>query len=419
MPDQPTSTANELWDRLVRDYWETKPGVFENVLSEPVMTEQECFDALVATAECTRQGRPAPTDFRCYVDGAMVANALDQLALFPIAADGDLRGYAARVSASLGGKKFGIISNQFVAASRPLWRRLHRLFSELVPRTGLPSHALDCALFLGNYDHTPFGIHRDPANILTFTIGPRKRILAWPVEYFASTPQLRELVVGPPDAGAARDAIELTMGPRDIMYWPPSHWHVAAPHDDDPAFCASLGCGLYMDGGPPGLITALFEAVDDLAKEHRALRELRFAPEACGVTDTLPPQLAERISTLKDLAANGALERAAHGAWLRRVTAAGMVPIPREPVPLTEGDAVRSTGDRILSATTGEQVLVAANGHCFELRPGEGVLRVLARLARGEEIVVGDENAAVDADARQLLEALLGVGAAVVVERSS
>ncbi len=97
------------------------------------------------------------------------------------------------------------------------WLRVREFLSGIYQFIGMPVEATEASVFLGNYEKTPFGLHKDTCSMFMFVVAGRKRIRAWPDEYFRG----KENVANTLDYEQfLNDAVTLEGGPGDVIYWP-------------------------------------------------------------------------------------------------------------------------------------------------------------------------------------------------------
>lgn len=81
-----------------------------------------------------------------------------------------------------GENKFGIIINNADKYNPDLKRKIKGVLDKMILTNGLPSGGFSMALFIGNYDFSPIGIHIDKnlSNVLHFHLGPNdKEMILW------------------------------------------------------------------------------------------------------------------------------------------------------------------------------------------------------------------------------------------------
>jgi hypothetical protein len=233
-------------------------------------------------------------------------------------------------------------------------------------------------LFLGDYETTPFRVHKDRANIFSFVLQGRKRMRVWPFEVFE---QLglpaggANPVVDLADYSAFLDRSEVIEGgPGDILYWPASHWHIA---ESTGGLAASISLGFAED--PRQVARVLGETMEQLVAE-------RLPESPRDLEASLPPAYTEALARVRELDLAASLQRR----WMERVSASGFRLAPPPPVaPL--GDIVTAEFP-IVCAQVGDRLLCAANGVSIEV---DAALRpIIDTLNSGAPVAVTAETRA-------------------------
>ena len=312
-----TTLPPQFWDTFLTEYWEKKPGVFKGVITEPLLTGGDVLEALRHSAEELVGGLDNPTQasahtIRLYIDG-LQAQYPHYMKFFP---EGDsLEEYLDVVSRRLEGRSFGIVLNELQLHFQPALPRLVDFLRPLLAHSQIPSGYVESAVFMGTYPLTPFGIHNDVGNdVLTFSVQGRKRFLLWPPGYFEENPVGRFLEPDP--AQYIGDAIDLEVGPNDMMYWPPSWYHVA--YNTTAEAHATISVGFWRN---TVLSRAVAEIVEDALGEHLAAANRYNGSWAA--RPELPPELSGALRSLRELVMSGELEKRAVERWQRRVGAGG------------------------------------------------------------------------------------------------
>jgi hypothetical protein len=224
------------------DAWDQGPHVFRNVLSAPLFSPREFIEAIVATA-AEYFADPNRRAGRVYVAGEPLKP--EQLAPFlPTSLDQSVEDYLAGLTRTH--PDFAVIlagcERHIPAIRERFLPLLHAVFS----RVGYPMRTNSC-IYAGTYRTTPFGIHMDFCHVLLSCGIGTKTLAFWPQSYFESRKDL--FVDGKLRARVdehLQDATVITLGPRDALYWPGNHWHVAI--NDKGTFEASLSMGVYHRG---------------------------------------------------------------------------------------------------------------------------------------------------------------------------
>lgn len=86
--------------------------------------------------------------------------------------------------------------------------------------------------FFGNYRATPFGIHRDPAGVFSFTLKGHRSYYTWPAATFE--PDHPDLFNPDPDVidKHLATAERIDVRPGQVVYWPSNRWHLVASSGD-------------------------------------------------------------------------------------------------------------------------------------------------------------------------------------------
>jgi hypothetical protein len=332
------------------DFLEHDWGKRATVLRGELLLDQaETFALLQRASEAFRAGKEAQVRF--FIGHANLVSDIGSH--LPRADEPSLEAYADRVRAAVG--TFGVVVNFVHLFDWELTRKLRSFAQPIIQRVGLPTAQAHAVLFLGDYDTTPFRVHKDRANVFSFVLHGRKRIRVWPYEVFkyhglpagSSNP-----VVDLADYEDFLDRSEVIEGgPGDILYWPASHWHIA---ESTGGLAASISLGFAED--PRQVARVLGETVEQFVAER--LPEAPRDPEA-----GLPAAYTGAIARVRELDLAASLQRR----WMERVSASGFRLAPPPPAaPL--GDMVTAEFP-IVCAQVGERLLCAANGVSIEVDP--------------------------------------------------
>ncbi len=108
----------DAWSCFAKEYWERQPLLLPQVLTQPLASEAEIFQASV---EAGAHFRAIDEDFglSLYVEHARQVASIDDY--LPQASDGSLARYAERVSRCLEGRRFGLVLEDIQAYAPTLW----------------------------------------------------------------------------------------------------------------------------------------------------------------------------------------------------------------------------------------------------------------------------------------------------------
>nr|WP_306414591.1 cupin domain-containing protein [Corallococcus carmarthensis] len=253
---------------------------------------------------------------RLFVEGRQIGPT-EQLKFLP-RGDG-LSGYMKELNATFDGARVGIILNDVELYNARLGVLLRKLLAPLISRVGIPARNVESTIFAGDYDVTPFGIHKDDsADVLTLVIEGRKRMLVWPEAYFDEHPErLQQLQAGNEAIPLfEKDATVLLAEPGDIMYWPGSAYHVATSTGGVVATCA---IGFWHKANLSEMIS---ELVKDVLTSKLGGRNTVVQSWQPG---TVPSELESSTRALQELLAGGEFQAALSKAWTERVERIGFM----------------------------------------------------------------------------------------------
>ncbi|MES2118787.1 MAG: hypothetical protein V4578_26705 [Pseudomonadota bacterium] len=199
----------------------SKPAVFPACLT-PEQTARLRRCVLDIVAEVAREHQET-YGYRLWLDGRQSEDLTAHFAAHPTP-DEDLETWVAR---AFGDKKFGIILNRGEKFSQQLSRSIAFALQPLLERIGMPSEGFLFTIFIGNYDMTPLGIHKDlpGKSVMHFHLGPgAKTIYTWEDDDYACPPEQRQnnMTPGPHLATATRH----TFQEGEIYFMPENKFHL-------------------------------------------------------------------------------------------------------------------------------------------------------------------------------------------------
>lgn len=174
------------WDEFL-EYTEkmTIPAVFNNCMpKEETALMRACI--LEILAELARL-RTLKYGYRVYLDGMQLRRGdMDKIYDAPPLANETLEEWVIRV---FGDKKFGMIINQGERFNLKLSKLIALKLEPFLAKTGIPTEGIIFTLFIGNYESTPLGIHKDlpGKSVMHFHLGPGpKTIYTWDTDKFTN-----------------------------------------------------------------------------------------------------------------------------------------------------------------------------------------------------------------------------------------
>ncbi|SEM61421.1 hypothetical protein SAMN04488505_105190 [Chitinophaga rupis] len=175
----------EWWDNFLEvTQGQTKTAVFKNCMDkdETALLRSLVLDILKELCIL----RTVKYGFRAYVNGRIInTEEMGQIYDAPPLEGEDVETWSARV---FGDKKFGMIINLGEKFNLQLSTIIALKAEHLFERVGFPRDGVNFTLFIGNYDKTPLGIHKDPTgqNVIHFHLGPGpKTMYTWDKDLYA------------------------------------------------------------------------------------------------------------------------------------------------------------------------------------------------------------------------------------------
>jgi 50S ribosomal protein L16 3-hydroxylase len=378
--------SSTFWRDFARRYWNQRPVHLTKPFKQPFITVQQLFEGITHISDVFRRGSNN-FPLRFYVRDMDKVHFLD---LVPVRDDRSLDGYVDRMRARLQSQPFGLVINDYHAGDELAWRRARDFLRELFNAVGIPPGKASVDIFFGSYDVTPFGLHKDFQHVFTWILKDRKRILTWPFETFSHLPGVppsaltKQVVVRSAnlhDYSAARDsALVLEGNAGDLLYWPPSNWHVAESRGAEAPVTISIGITDFAD--PITEIQAIIQQHADYIESEGGC----WFPLTLSGAAKLPRAYSQRLKWFNALSKGNSLVSKLKAGWLARLTGLGLGQIPSIDAPSTPifphdilvGDAKYP----IRWAVDKENLMYSANGWTWEVPNDRGLLKLIRSLNR-------------------------------------
>jgi hypothetical protein len=367
-----------FWKDFLENTWECEPAHLGTAI-EPLLAPEELFTLAVIVAEAVAGG-DASLKVRWCDDGKKIrtlapdpANA----AVLPQRRDRSIEGYCRRMS-EVETFFFQLPSLQRFHAA--LWPRIVRFCRNLYPHTGIPAHMAWTDAYFGRYASTPFGVHLDGASNFTFGVHGYKSLYLWEPEYYHAHMA---------SAGAydfdrfLPDAIKLTVGPGEVIYWPHRFYHIAIP---DNRFSVTMNFAFYAERDHASWLQEAFR--ETIAGTHSK------QPPLHGLK--LPDQLAAACGAVVAKVSEGEFERHLLKELVAHCTRFGFLESP----PLSSigrierGTKVFRTVDTLLVCVPDGRgsLILSSNGHTSDVPERESTRALINALNSGERVNVDSEN---------------------------
>ncbi|MBO0804944.1 MAG: hypothetical protein J2P25_17955 [Nocardiopsaceae bacterium] len=388
------------WELFARQFWNKAPVVMPGWPADPgrpagppPVDARRAYDVVVTASEPFRAGtrfRALP-DVRFLTDEGQIRAPGD---LLPGPGDRGVDQYVKRLGAG------GILlsAEQPLLLDFTLWSQVRDLISPLWDQVGYPVLPVIAELAIGKGSVDAGGMSREATHAsLTWVLWGGMEIRS------RSSDPMRAADANPPG-----DTLRGRTG--DLLYWP-AHYRHAIDYGEG---CLALRLRIPADRRLPA--AAVKDLLSDRLQAGRDGNDdvpyLAFPPEPG--PDGASPQM-EPLAAIGDaLTGEGPeLDRLLRIGWARRVSAAGLEPVPgpREPGTFRHDQRVRSTARIIRMTDEPGSSIWAVNGHAFTVRgpladtlpgrlaspvpvgelagEGSGVLALLRKLheLRGIEVV--------------------------------
>lgn len=377
--------SRSFWETFCELHLEKSPLVLKQPFASQFADSSDVFKGLVNASEQYREGTRIPP-IRFYVEHAWQQAEIGRLLVHED--DASVSGYAERITRELEGRQFGLIVNDYHAQDQVTWFRLRRFLLGLYELVGMPPNQCEVGVFFGNYDKTPFGLHKDPHSVFTFIVEGRKRILAWPDEVFRGRPKMHDTL----EYEQFRDQATVLEGePGDVLYWPSSHWHVAESTGG-----LSLTISFSIDFSryaPVHIFQGIVRMLQDrlMSTNGQGVESLNLAARTQSA-DRITGLTETAVESLNSVVNDPQLQRLLQIAWLNHVTGFGFngVPSPLPPRTLLDEDIIQGDPDFPLMWLPIEdnEVICSANGHSFSITAHPNVAELFAVLNQGNPHIV-------------------------------
>jgi hypothetical protein len=377
------------WCDFVEQYWEKEPGAFRDV-DTGFRDERAIFDGILCAAEELRAG-----SIRDHRDVSFhLANSVvvDPGPYLPRDSE-SLESYLTRLDASVAGRPFTLLINNFQEFSHSLCVRLRLFARHLLEHVRLlPAGTVSSHLMLARYAVSPFAVHKDPNSVFTFMIRGRKTLRVWPFEAFADRTRdpfarHRQLNLYDFDYRPFQASGTPLIGePGDVLYWPSTYWHVGESTGE--AVHISLHLTLDLHSEPRGealdLLHRVVEASLTDADWHSGYPVQSFHDS--GLLRP-PTQLMAAVGALAQ-ATQDTIEDSVTALWLSRMSAQGFWTLAKRAAPITPAavEATRTVlqADPVFPVywtVSGGSVTLAAHGQVIRFPTRIWTDELLAALA--------------------------------------
>lgn len=216
-------TGSADWQAFNSEFWERNPVLMSSGFRESPITLEDLYAAVVNMPERGRFDRfwmATTSPVRKRSDFRRIS--LDLIG--PKASDASFAGFFERI----GDHAFGINIHKLTQADQRFDDWIGVFSAGTASAPGPEPILWQSDTFFGTYRATPFGIHRDPAGVFSYTLMGRRTYYTWPMDAFE--PDHPDLFTPDPDVLARHldraEKFEVEAG--QALYWPSNRWHLVA-----------------------------------------------------------------------------------------------------------------------------------------------------------------------------------------------
>jgi hypothetical protein len=170
---------NLWWDAFIKKTHNLKKtSVFKNAMDkkETEFLRTYVLEILIELSKL----RTNEYGYRVYIDGVLLDNkGMNKIYDAPPLKNENLEQWTNRVFKD---SKFGMIINAGEKFNLKLSKNIALKTKPLLEKIGFPREGINFSIFIGNYDKTPLGIHKDPLgeDVMHFHLGPgNKTMYTW------------------------------------------------------------------------------------------------------------------------------------------------------------------------------------------------------------------------------------------------
>ena len=320
--------SREFWSRFKNRYWEKEPGLFSQLFEKPLISPAEAFDAAVRASDLYR-ARDDNVAIRFYIEEGEIASDLSKY--LPRARDGTLAKYARRISQQISHRRFAFVLGETQIYRLSIWQS-PRFPLRFYTRTDIPLQPASATLFIGDYEKTPFGVHRGTSGNFKFIVDGRKRIRLWPSAHFRNDSRGDHFLNYERDLKAST---VFTGCPGDVIYWPSDSWHSG---ENARGVATSISLALFVEDRLSLRQEVWNEAVRYTQQDLDAAGPPHSFTDDGSSTRRIRPLIKRTGKIFARITADPALEESVVARYLNRLTGLGFGEVP----PPAKADKLRN-----------------------------------------------------------------------------
>lgn len=225
LANQVTTYDTEWWDEfLVKTNNLTKTSVFKDCMNKDETKLLRTY--ILQVLQTLAKLRTTQYGYRVYVDGKQLDHTEMKLVYDFPPYDGEaLEDWAKRV---FGEKKFGMILNLGEKFNLALSKNIALKTQPYFEKVGFPREGINFSIFIGNYDKTPLGIHKDSAgeDVMHFHLGPgNKTMYTWGKDQYTDLTTIQKFDKQDVE-GLLPYSTEFSFEEGDMYFMPEGEYHI-------------------------------------------------------------------------------------------------------------------------------------------------------------------------------------------------
>lgn len=367
-----------VWKTFFSSYWLKTPVLYKNPFGAPVFSQTEILELLKRyQADLSRKVKRDITVYNKHRSSTMGILNSERINtgiedLLPNQQADDLMAYFDQLSEKKGFEEFCIYIND-AHSDEEIWKKCYGLLKYINQHMSSIPSKISCDFFIGNYEKTNFGAHRDPIDNMMFMVFGSRRMLTW-------SDELWKKGLGNPDSNSfikldyevhREAATAYTLEPGDLLYWPSTYWHVG---ENDGQLSASFNLDFPTSGNDlladeiikKSMTDALKEVAKKLFRENGHYAGTLPRNEA----GDLPGHYLQSSNQIAEKLHYSDIQTQIESNWLAKISSAGMMkPIPVNKATVANDQLLAESTERpILSRLIGETLTISSGGHIVQVR---------------------------------------------------
>lgn len=389
------------WEHFMAEYWDQAPVLIKGYHKETIISEEDFFTLFKLQSEQILAGKRAGLTLydknRVSLSGenASIRFRTGIEDYLPHNKFADLRDYLNWLASVDRFNEFCVYADS-PHTYKHIWEKMKGQFREIFRHTNMSPHGMNTDLFIGNYERTNFGAHKDQLSNFMFLVFGTRRMLLWSEHTWKkvlNNPDNNKLVVQNYEP-FREEAIVVEMEAGDMLYWPSEYWHVG---ENDGTLSGSINIDYVESDSLTEVENVIGNSLTKIIRQESANhtknydRDYFHFEEDESAQMSLPDNITERYKLLIRHFANPQLFTFfLESEWLRKISAMGFIKglQPREtPAGVSAAAVVRSDKDYpVYYKAIDDKLVLAHSGVLKVLDLEDGLIRLVEHLNKGGNI---------------------------------